>query len=158
MAYRRSRSNYSRANRDKYSVEQTGISLAVGNTQLNQLYQTSQQIIPQSDIQGMRKVKHLTLSMTSDQTTPMYWALVFVPEGYTVNSLFATTGQLNGPVYNPNQFVMGTGIIDPDAGPIRISSPLSRNLNSGDSIWIVIGTIVANTSFRGICRYAITLQ
>ena len=30
-------------------------------------------------------------------------------------------------MYEPNQFVMNCGIVDPTAGPIRFSSPVSRN-------------------------------
>ena len=37
-------------------------------------------------------------------------------------------------MYEPNQFVMNCGVIDPTAGPIRIYSPISRNLNDGDKI------------------------
>ena len=39
-----------------------------------------------------------------------------------------------GSMYEPNQFVMNCGVIDPTAGPIRIYSPISRNLNDGDKI------------------------
>ena len=36
-------------------------------------------------------------------------------------------------MYEPNQFVMNCGVVDPSAGPIRFTSPVSRNLNDGDS-------------------------
>ena len=60
--------------------------------------------------------------------------------------------------YEPNQFVMAAGCNDPEAGPIRVRSPISRNLNSGDSIWLVVGTNQPQTSVRGLVNYAITLQ
>ena len=41
-------------------------------------------------------------------------------------------------MYEPNQFVMNPGVIDPTAGPIRIYSPISRNLNDGDKISLLI--------------------
>ena len=33
---------------------------------------------------------------------------------------------------------MNCGVIDPTAGPIRIYSPISRNLNDGDKISLLI--------------------
>ena len=39
-------------------------------------------------------------------------------------------------MYEPNQFVMNCGVVDPSAGPIRFTSPVSRNLNDGDSIYL----------------------
>ena len=33
---------------------------------------------------------------------------------------------------------MNCGVVDPSAGPIRMSSPISRNLNDGDKITLLI--------------------
>ena len=41
-------------------------------------------------------------------------------------------------MYEPNQFVMNCGITDTNAGPIRYYSPLARNLNDGDAIYLVV--------------------
>ena len=41
-------------------------------------------------------------------------------------------------MYEPNQYVMNCGIVDPTAGPIRFSSPISRNLNNGDAIVLLV--------------------
>ena len=73
--------------------------------------------------------------------TEFYWAIVFVPQGYNANQLFPyyAESQHQGSLYEPNQFVMGCGYIDPSAGPIRIRSNVNRNLQSGDSIALVIG-------------------
>ena len=42
----------------------------------------------------------------------------------------------------------------------KVSSPISRNLNNGDAIYLVLmGTHEAGTvSVRGTCRYAVTLS
>ena len=49
------------------------------------------------------------------------------------------------------------GIVDPTAGPIRFSSPISRNLNNGDAIVLLVRhTLGGNMDIRGTCRYAIT--
>ena len=60
-------------------------------------------------------------------------------------------------MYEPNQFVMNCGIADSTAGPIRFSSPISRNLNDGDSIVLAVRSQVAQV-LNGVIRYAITLQ
>ena len=65
----------------------------------------------------------------------LFWALVYVPQGTTAGALnVATAGATPSSMYEPNQFVMNCGVIDPTAGPIRIYSPISRNLNDGDKI------------------------
>ena len=64
---------------------------------------------------------------------------VYVPQGTTAGALnIATAGATPGSMYEPNQFVMNCGVIDPTAGPIRIYSPISRNLNDGDKISLLI--------------------
>ena len=69
-----------------------------------------------------------------------------------------TTAALSD-MYEPNQYVMNCGIVDPTAGPIRFSSPISRNLNNGDAIVLLVRhTLGGNMDIRGTCRYAITLQ
>jgi len=51
-------------NRDKYSVEQTGLNftLPTGDP-VNGLFQQGVLIVPSSSTQGMRKVKHLTVNL-----------------------------------------------------------------------------------------------
>jgi len=77
-------------NRDKYSVEQTGLFFKLPQTNpVNELYQTGILVVPSSTTQGMRKVKHLTVQLsTVNSVAGIYWALVFVPEGYNPNALF----------------------------------------------------------------------
>jgi len=151
---------YSRSNsrgrwnskRDKYSIEHTSVSVT-SDSEGNGI----STIVFPTDIQGMRKVKHLTVSLSSlaDQAS-FWWAIVYVPQGTTANQLNITDGQS---LYEPNQFVMNSGYIDPNAGPIRMSTNLSRNLNSGDGIALVLKANSTNTTqFRGLVTYAITLQ
>ena len=62
-------------------------------------------------------------------------------------------------MYEPNQFVMNCGVIDPTAGPIRIYSPISRNLNDGDKISLLIRPTLDGAATVSLCvRYAITLN
>lgn len=89
--------------------------------------------MPAVDIQGMRKVKHITVSLTGiTNENNIWWALVYVPNGTQPNPLNTQAGQAS--FYEPNQFVMAAGLNDLTAGPVRIRSPVSRNLNSGDSV------------------------
>ena len=63
-------------------------------------------------------------------------------------------------MYEPNQFVMNCGIMSSGAGPIRISSPLARNLNDGDAIYLLVRSAqsVGPTEYNCVVRYAIILQ
>lgn len=142
-------------NRDKYSIEQTAGTIGPtgeGVTDANIV------IVPSVLTQGMRKVKHITISMSGSYSGTaaagsLYWAIVYVPQGTTPNTIQTNSTEM----YNPNQFVMNCGVIDVDAGPIRISSPLSRNLNSGDSIVLLIKS-TENSLYKYVARYAVTLQ
>ena len=143
--------------KDKYSVETQVIRVTTSAEGVNGLYQTAAPVVVPSSTEGMRKVKHFTCTLAViNQATPnlIYWALVYVPEGYQANALRG----LGPSFYEPSQFLIASGITDPDAGPARISTPLSRNLNSGDAIWLIIGTPSSNITCTGMVRYAITLQ
>lgn len=167
MAYRKyrrplGRSRYILPRRSKYSIEQKSFSVVSPSTgPVNGLYQSNVQVVAPVDIQGMRKVKHLMVNMASfitgapDSSATIYWALVYVPQGTTLGAL-----NLNNSMYEPNQYVMNCGIIDATAGPLRFSSPLARNLNSGDAIYLVLGTTsaAANNNLQGVVKYAITLN
>ena len=163
---------YSRKSRDKYSVEQYNFTSPPAEDwtlveSTSELTQNSRQwytiVVPPVNFQGMRKVKHLTISLcnvTSDNTFLIY-NLVYVPEGYQPLPInFPANGSAVSN-YASNQFIMSSGVIDLGAGPTRIRSPLSRNLNSGDAIYLVLSTNAdVQTSFRilGQLSYALTLQ
>lgn len=95
--------------------------------------------------QGNRKVRGVSLKITSTLKIPMPIALVFVPSGTTPQQIgsgtvasFAEGGQISGTwssLYEPNQNVLTVGQI-----PANSTETLSlfysgtRNLGSGDSI------------------------
>ena len=155
-------------NRDKYSVEQTIINtpnssaweLFPSSGDLAATRQVSYSVLPPTEVQGMRKVKHFTLTFTATQDVqPYYYALVFVPAGYEPQRInLPDTGlAING--YDANQFVISQGVLDFSGGPLRIRSPLSRNLNSGDSIYLLLATYDGvEAAILASVRYAITLQ
>ena len=151
--YRRYRS-YKRSNRDKYSVERTSGSTTISSET------TSSIVVASNAIQGMRKVKHMEISFSNTTTNQVadsiYWALVYVPQGTVANSLNTT-----GSTYEPNQFVIEAGVLDFTGGPLRIRSRLARNLNSGDSIHLLMRAhqLAGDPpTIAYVVKYAVTLQ
>lgn len=53
---------------------------------------------------------------------------------------------------------MGCGYIDPSAGPIRITSKVSRNLQSGDSVALIVGNRTLPLTFDGVVSYAVAYK
>lgn len=132
------------ASRDKYSVENKAVLIRYDQAVVSGSDLTgSFDVVPSTAVEGMRKVKHLTVSLTNTATAaagvanidhfPVMWMLFYLPSG--VAAPVVPLGQQVGVDLNAaNQFVMASGLADPNAGPIRITTPLARNLNSGDSI------------------------
>ena len=158
-------------NKDKYSVESTAVVTPALNdwiavpahdaSQASVQYNTT--VVPETAIEGMRKVKHLTLTIANNANTleyvPLIYAIVYVPAGYEANPInYPSVGTATN-LYDPNQYVMQCGVVDFSAGPCRIRSALSRNLNSGDSIRIILASTSTGTSAYTLnVKYAITLQ
>ena len=94
---------------------------------------------------------------SSSGVSEIYWALVYCPQGETVKSLFATSGDTDGSLYEPNQYVISAGISDASAGPIRIRSRMRRKLQSGDFISLVIGSTVSPSGgqVRALVSYSV---
>ena len=97
--------------------------------------------VPQGTTAGSTQHRNCRGNLTqvvaggSSAESNLFWALVYVPQGTTAGSTQHRNCRGNsGSMYEPNQFVMNCGVIDPTAGPIRIYSPISRNLNDGDKI------------------------
>jgi len=155
--YRRPYKRARYGKRLKYSVQQKAIEFSTGELDTT----AKVEVVPPTDVEGMRKIKHLTVSLATEMDAgAFYWALVYVPQGTTpanlqVNVLTGSTG-----MYEPNQFVMNCGCIDPSAGPIRFTSPVSRNLNDGDSVYLLVRNTNNQTTvtYNAVVRYAITLQ
>ena len=110
---------------------------------------------------------------------PCVWAVVYVPEGTTVNGFFQGASVAETTLYEPAQFVLGSGVI---AGQItdyvnegvageeatfnqllssgnatRIRVPLSKRLNPGDKVMLILGTFFGisypNPSFARDIKY-----
>jgi len=79
----------------------------------------------------------INISVQAASATPVYWAIVFVPEGYAANTLALNSGDA---LYEPNQYVMASGcfVADADSEPFRLASRLKRKLNLGDRIALLM--------------------
>jgi len=144
-AYRRS------AARTKYSVENRFFSLT-----LAQATSTTQVVVPPVTTEGKRKVAHLTINASwGGSAAGVIWALMYIPQGLTVPGFNLASG---ASILEPNQFVMNSGTFDADAGPVRISSRVTRILHSGDSIVLIAAPLATGSTpgtLNGLVRYAI---
>lgn len=119
----------------KYSSETaTNNGIFTQNEYTGSVYQLA---IPPVTTQGVRKAKNFRLSIAWNHNVPVCWALVYVPEGNTPQSITYGTGQDKvASLYEPNQNVIMSGITQ-GSGPFVYRTRLARNLNSGDRIYIV---------------------
>ena len=147
-----------------WSRENKGCLMPPASTDaINGLFQAGSVVVPSINTQGTRTVGRFNITVpspfsASQGSGDVYWALVYVPQGTTANSLFATTGTPDGSLYEPNQYVMASGITDGTAGPIRIRSSIMRKLHSGDFVSLVIGTVSAQSTtsqVRALVSYSV---
>lgn len=107
-------------------------------------------VISAIDQQGVRKCKNFELTLTggpfysttSDQPTeavPLFWALVYVPQGTQPSEINIGSYEAPASLYEPNQNVIMSGVWPGDlTAPYVKRTRLARNLNSGDSIAFVV--------------------
>ena len=101
--------------RIKYSIQQKAFQFnATGGQTSGQL------IVPATTLEGMRKVKHITVNLAG-LAGQFWWAIVYVPQGTTPGSITIGDTTSGAAMYEPNQFCMNCGIVDDNAGPIRFS-------------------------------------
>ena len=151
--YRRAAKRPRYGKRDKYSIQQKAsvASIAANHTSVVD-------IVPATTTEGMRKVKHLTCNLTqvvaggSSAESNLFWALVYVPQGTTAGSLnIATAGATPSSMYEPNQFVMNCGVIDPTAGPIRIYSPYLATSTTATRSLLIRPTLDGVATIVSLC-------
>ena len=142
MVYQRTSVKRARP-KSRWSHENKGCLMTSGQQLTNGVFQSGSVVVPSITTQGTRTVGRfdITVPVPANQNqADIYWALVYVPQGTTANPLFATTGSVEGSLYEPNQYVIASGISDNNAGPIRIRSRYMRILHSGDFISLIIGS------------------
>lgn len=145
----------------KYNIENKAVRALVRSTPENGYYQNQIQIVPPSTTEGVRKVTRFNITLTPDaQYGPVYWALVYIPEGAVTSSLFPQWDTL----FTPSNYVLASGVGESNAGPIRISSRIQKNLNANDQIYLMTAATYypGGTSdqhfMQGLVRYAIAFN
>ena len=141
----------------KWSRENKGCILTFQNQPINTLYQGGAIVVPSVATQGTRTVGRFTITIPVSEDRNYIWALVYVPQGTTASNLFNTTGTVEGSLYEPNQYVLASGINDGNTGPIRIRSSMKRVLHSGDFISLILATStnLAGQSSNALVSYSI---
>lgn len=141
----------------KYNIENRPVEFTTPQNPENGFYQNQIQIVPPTATEGVRQVARMTVTLTctgDDPFSNIYWALVYIPEGAVTSSLFPNATTL----FQPSNYVLASGIADPTAGPIRISSRLRKNLNASDQIYLLTATKGSGFSYEGLVRYAIAFH
>lgn len=163
--YYRRYSYRSRAPRRKYETCRNFVALALTTTT-----QAQQEIVAPSTLPGVRKLKHLRIQLAltgakKEDGTPigdyqliMPWALVYVPQGEQPGLMNLTN--VASPFYQPANQVLASGVYDPsDGAGFRARVPFSKNLNSGDRVFLIstiipgVGAEGVIATLRGICTY-----
>ena len=93
------------------------------------------------------KVKNFRLNVVFDSSVTVLWALVYVPEGLPIGRLSTSVSAGSQDdaqaLYEPQQFIIASGLYSSvgtggsSAGPLRVWTPLARNLNPGDGVFFV---------------------
>ena len=160
--YRRRRT-YALSKRVRYSNE-TYAAGAISQWSKTSLYKST--LIAGTNVLGTRKCKNFTLTVSlksaadsADFVIPIYFALVFVPEGTEASTLNVghtiTDDVLQArSYYEPNQNVIFQGIVDHNQ-VYKFKTRLARNLNAGDTIQLIWSPY---ENFEGTSLFTFTLN
>ena len=103
----------------------------------------------QGGVGAILKAKHFRIHAVTDQTILFNWALIYAPDGIGVPQIHPP-GQYSQ-IAEPQQFVIasGTYLASPSSAgavsPLRYYSPLARNLNPGDGIYLRMSAASASS-------------
>ena len=100
------------------------------------------------------KVKNFRLNVVFESSVTALWALVYVPDGVPIGTLnVAGTGidSMPNALYEPQQFIIASGVYTSQgssgaAAPLRVWTPLARNLNPGDGVFLVWRALTSASS------------
>ena len=104
------------------------------------------------------KVKYFRLNVVFESSVTALWALVYVPDGLPIGRLNVAGSQVDsvpGALYEPQQFIIASGVYTSQgssgaSAPLRVWSPLARNLNPGDGVFLVWQTLTSASSIPTI--------
>jgi hypothetical protein len=122
-------------------------------------------LVPGSAAQGVRKVKNLTVKfVTTTLHVPLIFAVVYITEGVDPHNVTMSAGTPTQPVslYEPAQNVIMYGqLVTQPQGPQQFHTRLARNLQSNDSIYLLLRPLVKDDEITWtanldiLCNYAI---
>lgn len=117
-------------------------------------------ICQNTDVQGVRKVKNFYLEMAFHSDAIGYYALIYEPAGQQANTLIQAGPNQAVDIFQPNQNIIFAGTILDSGSDIKRKTRLSRNLNSGDSIVLIIYLMnptaaAINIVTQGVINYSI---
>lgn len=128
-------------------------------------------LVSAAEIQGTRKVKNMTLSISTSQiSVPVLCTVVYVPQGTQPSGLTVNGSGTESPssLYEPNQNVIMQFVLNPvyangeGSCVQRFKTRLARNLDSGDCIKLIMAPSTALTAplngfnVTGTFNYAIS--
>jgi len=100
-----------------------------------------------SPLGPIMKVKNFRINIVFASSVSVLWALVYVPEGVPIGNLNTSSvpsTNLANSLYEPQQYLIASGLYSSaavnsgaNAGPLKVWSPLARNLNPGDGIFFI---------------------
>ena len=132
---------YKSASKDKYSIETKAGYVSTPASATAGLYQNTANIVPFTSVEGMRKVNYIALWLVVQvSTTALSQGYV---EGYAPNPTLLWQSSTELWHYGITLVLRTTGLC---------------NLNSGDAIWLVVGTASANQTLGFHVKYAVSLQ
>jgi hypothetical protein len=104
---------------------------------------------------GIRKAKNFRLDLLSDSDAPVFWALLFIPEGISTTPHLNIGNTNNVSIYEPNQNVIMFGVVDSTC-PSHQFTGLARNVTGGDCIILTVQNCTAKTAnIRGAIGFVI---
>jgi hypothetical protein len=123
------------------------VSGASGNQSVN--------IVGPTTVLGIRKAKNFRLDMLSDSDSPVFWALLFIPDGMSTDPHLNIGNTENVSIYEPNQNVIMYGVVDSTA-PVHQFCSLARNVSGGDSIILCVQNVTSTeANLRGAIGFVI---
>ena len=145
--YRRRRGYKIVRSKKRYSNETTTIAFARDFSNAETQPKTGQAntlgytLVSAASLQGTRKVKNMTISLSSiGCPVPLICAVIYCPGGIAPSPITVPSASeaVGARMYEPNQNVILSGVISTGEPAKTFYSRLARNLNSGDAIALII--------------------
>ena len=141
------RTRYNKTPAEKYSPHITAQNWSCSNVGMTT---QTQIVVPPSDDEGARKVKHITIDGTAsnmgDNMTPNYgsfgFVIMYLPNAADADQVAAAinwqVAGTPGELFPSPGWVMAAGTFTATTGKFRLTSPLARILNKGDAIMLYV--------------------